>query len=165
MNNPIKIIINSSKRTLHDKNYFLTFLIITLMFLSAFVLLPVLSIPGNSLSFQLGIFTFWNYVLMILLSGLIGLMISMQIYVYKIKKSVRGVGRGVVGGFSSIAAGLFGTASCASCVAAIFGFLGAGTVLFLIEKQWYIVGISLALVLLSIYLTSLNIEKNCETCK
>ena len=102
---------------------------------------------------------------MITLSSLIGLMVSMQVYVYKIKKSAKGVGRGAVGGFSSIMAGLFGTASCSSCVAALFGFLGVGTVFFLIQYQWYIVGISLFLMLISIYFTSLSIEKNCEACK
>ncbi len=163
MENPIKIIINSLRRTLHSKNYLLIFLLIAFIFFSIFVLIPVFSIPGNSLSFQLEIFTFWNYVLMFSLAITISLMISMQIYAYKTKKSVRrGVGRGAVGGFSSIMAGLFGTASCASCVAAIFGFLGLGTVFFLIEYQWYIVGISLALVLLSIYLTSLSIERGCK---
>ena len=89
-------------------------------------------------------------------------MISMQIYNYKLKKSIKKAGGAVAGGFSGFIAGIFGTASCASCVAAIFGFLGLGTVFFLIEYQWYIVGISLLFILLSIYFTSLSIEKDCK---
>lgn len=164
MTNPIKIIYDASKRTLRSKNSFLIFILVALVFFSIFVFIPVFSIPGNSLSFQLSIFTFWNYVLMILLSSLIGLMISMQVYSHRVKKSMKGAGKGVVGGFSSIMAGLFGTASCSSCVAALFGFLGVGTVFFLIQYQWYIVGISLFLMSISIYFTSLSIEKNCEAC-
>jgi len=165
MNNPIKTMYESSKNVLDSKGNFRIFLISTTLFLAVFIFLPVILIPGNSLIFQLGIFTFWNYVLMILLAGLIGLMISMQVYIYKIKKSVRGSGKGVIGGFSGFVAGIFGTAACSSCVAAIFGFLGLGTVFFLIKYQWYVVGISLALVLLSIFMSSLSIEKNCEVCK
>lgn len=165
MKNPIKIIYESSKKVLNSKYYLKIFIISALLFLSIFILSPIFLTPGNSLSFQLGIFTFWNYVLIILLSGLIGLMISMQVYNYKIKKSMRGAGKGVVGGFSGFTAGIFGTAACSSCVAAIFGFLGLGTVFFLIEYQWYIVGVSLVFVLTSIYLTSKGIEKNCEVCK
>lgn len=165
MGNPIQTIYKSSKKVFHSRESFKIFIITSFLFLALFILLPIFLTPGNSLIFQLGVFTFWNYVLMISLSGLIGLMISMQVYTYKIKKSAKGSGKGVVGGFSGFVAGIFGTAACSSCVAAIFGFLGLGTVLFLVEYQWYIVGISLALVLVSIYLTSLGIEKNCEVCK
>ncbi len=161
----IQIIFKSIKEVMRNKNDVTIFSVASLIFLMLFISIPVFTIPGNSLLFQLEIFTFWNYVLMILLSVLIGLMTSMQIYAYKIKKSVRGVGRGVVGGFSSIMAGLFGTASCASCLTVVFGFLGIGTVFFLIKYQWFIVGISLFLIIISIYFTSLSIEKNCGVCK
>lgn len=165
MNNPIKIIYESSKKILGNKGNFRIFLISTTLFFAALISVPVILTPGNTFRFQLGVFTFWNYILMILLAGLIGLMISMQVYTYKIKKSAKGSGNGVVGGFSGFVAGIFGTAACSSCIAAIFGFLGLGTVFFLIEYQWYIVGVSLVLVFLSIYVTSLSIEKDCDVCK
>jgi len=162
MENPIKIIYKATKRTLSNKNYFLSFILISILSLTIFILIPVFVIPGNDLLFQLGIFTYWNYILMFTLAILISLMISMQIYNYKLKKSIKKAGGAVAGGFSGFIAGIFGTASCASCVAAIFGFLGVGTVFFLIQYQWYIVGISLFFILLSIYFNSLGIEKDCK---
>lgn len=162
---PVKIIHKSIIKVLRKKNNFKIFTGSTLLFLSLFILLPVFLVPGNSLLFQLSIFTFWNYVLMILLSILIGIMISMQVYNYKTKKSIKISGKGVVGSFAGFIAGMFGTAACSSCIAAIFGFLGIGTVFLLLEYQPYIVTISIALVLLSIYMTSVEINKNCSACK
>jgi len=162
MINPTKIIYKAIKRTLSNRNYFLTFISISILFLAIVIFIPVFTIPGNDILFQLGIFTYWNYILMFSLSILISLMISMQIYDYNLKKSIKKAGGAVVGGFSGFIAGVFGTASCASCVAAIFGFLGAGTVFFLIQYQWYIVGISLIFILLSICLNSLSIERGCK---
>ena len=165
MENPIKIIYNASKRTLSNKNYLLTFIFISVLFITIFILIPVFVIPGNDLLFQLGIFTYLDYIIMFTLAILISLMISMQIYNYKLKKSIKKVGGAVAGGFSGFVAGLFGTASCASCVAAIFGFLGVGTVFFLIKYQWYIVGISLVFILISIYFNASSIEKGCRVRK
>jgi len=166
MENPITTLYKSSKKVLQNRGYLRIFIIASASFLALFILLPTLLTPGNSLIFQWSeVFTFWNYVLMISLSSLIGLMISMQVYSYRIKKSMKSTGKGVVGGFSGFIAGIFGTAACSSCVAAIFGFLGLGTVVFLIQYQWYIVTLSLILVLLSIYLTSLTIEKSYGVCK
>jgi len=164
MKNPIKLIYNSARETLRKKKYIWLFVIITTFLLSLYILIPVFSISGNSLLFQLSIFTFKDYVVLIPLSLLVSLMITMQIYSYKKRKSMKEIGKGVVGGYSGIVAGVFGTASCSSCVAAIFGFLGIGSVLFLIKYQWYVVGISAAIIILSLYLTSSSIEKNCEAC-
>jgi len=166
MNNQITTIYKSSKKVLISEGYFKKFLIAVGLFLVIFILLPTYLTPGNTLKFQLTeVFTFWNYIMMILISALLGLMISMQMYTHKLKKSMKNTGKGVVGGFSGLVAGVFGTAACSSCVAAIFGFLGLGTVFFLIKYQPFIVGGSLLLVLISIYLTSVGIEKNCEVCK
>jgi len=160
MKNPIKIIYNSTKEILSKKNYLLLFLIIAIIVLAIYITIPVFTITGNDFLFQLSIFTFKDYVVMIPFSLLVSLMISMQIYSYKQRRSLRIVGKSIVGGYSGIVAGIFGTASCASCVAAIFGFLGTGSVLFLIANQWWVVSIAGLLVLLSLYLTSIGIDKN-----
>lgn len=162
--NKIKIVFKSIKNVISKRNYFIILLVTSLIFLTLFILLPVFFIPENNLVFQLKVFTPLNYITMFVFSALVGLMISMQIYNHRIKKSLKNVGGGFFGSISGFVAGIFGTASCPICVAAIFGFLGTGTVFFLIEKQWYVMIISLFLILLSIYLTSLGIEKNCEKC-
>ena len=164
MKNPIKIIYKSSKEILSKKNYLLLFLSITLLMVAIFILIPALTIPGNDIKYQLSLFTVKDYIALVPLASLISLMFSMQIYAHKRKESMRAAGKGTVGGSSGIIAGIFGTASCPMCVAAIFGFLGTGAVVFLVKYQWYVFGLSSSLVLVSLYLTSLNIEKNCEEC-
>jgi len=159
MKNPIKLIYNSTKEILSKKSYKLLFLFIAVIVLAIYIIIPVFSIPGNDFLFQLSIFTFKDFIVLIPFSLLVSLMISMQIYSYKQRKSLRLVGKSVVGGYSGIVAGVFGTASCSSCVAAIFGFLGTGSVLFLIANQWWVVSIAGLLVILSLYLTSIGIDK------
>jgi hypothetical protein len=147
------------KEVLDKRNYVLLFLVISFIMASVLVLIPVISIPGNGVLFQLSLFTFKDYIILVPLSLLVGLMIAMQIYGHKLRTSLRGSGRGVVASSSGILAGIFGTAGCSSCIATVFSFLGTGSVLFLIANQWYIVGISSLIVLLSIYFTSVNIRR------
>ncbi|MBI2671420.1 hypothetical protein HYX16_00640 [Candidatus Woesearchaeota archaeon] len=88
----------------------------------------------------------------------------MQIFSYKQAKSFS-PGRTAVGGGSAVVAALFGTASCASCLVAVLGFLGIGTVFFLVEYQWFIVGLAILIMLVSLYLTSLKLNGVCNSCK
>jgi len=151
MKNPITTIYNASKKVLKEK--LITFLLITIGMFAIFLLIPVISIPGNSIPFQFSIWKVKDYLVLIPMSLLISLLFTMQLYAFKLKKA----GKCVVGGYSGVVAGVFGTASCASCVAAIFGFLGAGAVFTLIQYQWYVVSIALALVLVSLFLAARDI--------
>lgn len=164
MKNPVKLVYKSAKEALSKRNYLIMFLIIFVLIIIINILIPVFTIPGNTILFQLSIFGFKDYLVLVPISFLVSLMITMQVYSYKKRKSLKEVGKSVVGGSSGLVAGVFGTASCSSCIAVLFGFLGLGTVYFLIKYQWYVVGISAAIVLLALYLTSLNIEKNCGVC-
>ena len=164
MENPIKTINASAIVTLSNKNYLLLFLALAVLMMTIFVLMPVFLIAGNDILFQLSTFTFKDYLALFPLALLIGLMFSMQVYNYKRKKSIKETGKGVVGGSSGIVAGIFGTASCPMCVAAIFGIFGTGAVLFLVKYQWYVFGLSSSLVLASLYLNSLAIDRNCKSC-
>ncbi len=157
-------ILNASKNVLGKRNYLILFIILSLFILSIFILIPTLLIPANSLSFQLSIFTIKDYTLLTILSVLTSLLIVMQIFSYKQAKSYSS-GRTAIGGGSAITAALFGTASCSACLAAVFGFLGIGTILFLTKYQWYIVSIAVILILISIYLTSLKLDGVCDSCK
>ena len=163
---PLGTIYSSSKSLLSNKSYARLLFLVVITILAVYIMIPVLTIPSNTILFQLSIWEFKDYAVLIPLSFLVGLMITMQVYVFKQRKKskVKETGKSVVGGYSGIVAGVFGTASCSSCVAAIFGFLGTGTVIGLIKYQWYVVIGSVALVLLSLYLSSLSIEKNCKEC-
>lgn len=150
---------SASKEVLQNKKYFGLFLLLSVLMIAIYILIPVFAISGNDLLFQLSVFTIKDWLLIVPLSGLIGLMITMQVYGYKKKKSLN-VGKGVVGSSSGIIAGLFGTAGCSSCLASLFGFLGVGNIFFLLEHQVYVVSISFVLIMVSLYFTSKKIT--CE---
>jgi hypothetical protein len=157
-------IITASKEVLSKKNYLISFIALIFIILAVFILIPVFLIPANSLLFQLTVFTIKDYVLLTVLSILTSLIIVMQVFSYKEAKFCSS-GKTAVSGGSAIIAALFGTASCASCLVAVFGFLGIGTVFFLVEYQWFIVGIAILIMLVSLYFTSLKLNEVCTSCK
>lgn len=157
-------IITASKQVLSRRNYLISFIAIIFIILAVFISIPVFLIPANSLLFQLTVFTIKDYVLLTVLSILISLIIVMQVFSYKMAKFCS-PGKTAVSGGSAIIAALFGTASCASCLVAVFGFLGVGTVFFLVEYQWPIVGISILIMLVSLYFTSLKLNEVYTSCK
>lgn len=127
-----------------------------------FTLMPVLLIPGNSFLFQLKIFTTKDYVLLGILALLAAFNINLQIYAYQQAKIKSG--KAAASSSSAFLAALFGTASCAGCLTTLLGFLGVSTVLVLLKYRWVIVSITIAIVLLSLYLTTQKIEGYCKNC-
>jgi len=164
MNNPALLIYTSSKKILSNKNYLRLFLLLVILLAFVLVFIPVFTIPGNDFFFQISTYGLMDYIVIIILSVLTGLLISMNIYTFKRKKAIRDVGKSAAAGSYGIVASVFGTASCSMCVAAIFGFLGGGAVLFLIKFQWYVFALSSLLLLASLYYTSLHIQNECKTC-
>ncbi|MBI2024956.1 MAG: hypothetical protein HYT03_02645 [Candidatus Harrisonbacteria bacterium] len=147
-------------------NYTILFLILFSVFFALFVLIPVWTVAGNTLAYQLKIFTARDYAVLVLLSGLSSLFITMQVFVMKLRKKVAGLGGTVGGGLGALFAGIAGTAFCASCLAplfAIFG-IGFGGVVFVLDYRWYfVVGVT-ALMLIAIYLMARKINKVCISC-
>lgn len=168
-NNPVMLILNASKTVLAQKRaYKLWFLIFVILALVLFVLVPVWSVPGNDISFQLSLFTFGNWILFTVLALLIALLLTMQIFIFRRAKNnavrARGlsnVASGAAGAYAGILGGVFATAACSWCVAAVFGFLGTGTVLFIAENQLWAVLVALSIMLISIYFASEKIVNDC----
>ncbi len=160
----INSIITATKQVLSRRNYFISFIALIVIIIAVFISIPVFLIPANSFLFQITVFTIKDYVLLAVLSVLTSLLIVMQFFSYKQAK-LYSSGNTAVSGGSAVIAALFGTASCSACLAAIFGFLGIGTVFFLVKYQWFIVGIAILIMLVSLYLTSLKIIGICDTCK
>lgn len=160
----INILYSAGRETLRNKNYLLLFAMLAVLFFFIYVLIPVFTVPGNDLIFQLKAFTLKDYFLIIPFSLVTGLMLTTQIYSFKkYKMLAKEAGTGMLGSSSGFIAGMFGSATCVSCISALFGFLGIGSVIFLVNNRWWIVSIGMALVLLSLFFTSKRIV-NCETC-
>lgn len=134
-----------------------------------YLFLPVWTIPGNTLRFQLSIFLTRDWVLMGLLAVLTGLLLVLQVDLFRRHKGLRArlavVGKGGAGSVAGLLAAVLGTAACSSCVAAVLGFLGVGTVLGLIQyRRWVVLGASIVM-LVAIHLTLRHAAGRCPDCE
>ncbi len=125
---------------------------------------PIVSVPGNDIGMQASLYGVWDYAALITLSVLSSLVLTMQVYVFwqgyaKPMATVRTTAVGSAGVVSGLVSSLFATASCTLCAGALFSFLGFGTVLFLVEYRWYVVGFAIVLLGVSLYLLARRIAR------
>lgn len=159
----------ATRLVLDPPNYKVGFAGLTVLLFAAYVFLPVWLTPGNDLSFQLSILLPRDYALFAALSGVTALLILMQIYVQiRVRKSraaLTAVGSSGVSLGSAIFGGLLATAACTSCIAALVGFLGAGSVFFVLEHQTPIVAGALVLVAIGLIYSARRVMGYCESCE
>lgn len=166
MSSYFSYLFTATKLVLSEKRYLALFILFTIGFLAFLVYIPVTSVPGNDLVFQLSIYTFKDYFLLITLSLLTSLSFSLNIFAilrdFKARSSATLLAQGGGGSLSALIGTIFGTASCSSCVASLFGFLGVGGVLFLIKYKDIITFSAIALMLISLYYTSKRVLGICN---
>ncbi len=144
------------------------------IFLSFVVFLAVLSlnyysliyaVPGSSLAIFFEVSAWWQVALPPLLSLLIATLIGMQVYMLHLRFTQETVAKAGTGIFSSgfgVIGSIFSSAGCFSCLTALLGFLGTGTLLFLLKFRYAIMGVSIFLLLLSIQMTAKSVM--CSAC-
>ena len=154
---------------IRDRNYTIFLFIVWLVLFGLMFYLPVRTVPGNTLAFQAVIFGFKDYLFLGVASFLSAFIITIQVKIFRQRRSDRTmVGNAALGsaGFlSGIVSSVFGTATCSLCVAALFGFLGANSVIFLVNNKIYVVFGSLALLGLSTFLSLKKLNNSCDVCK
>ena len=162
-------IFSATKIILREKTYRVLFLPLFIIFFSFFVSIPAITIPSNTFQFQLTLYTRWDYVMLVILATLGSLFVLMNVYTFRqvkeSKERLRVVARGGVGSISGTFASIFGAASCPMCVASLFGFLGFGTVGFLIQNQGWVFFAASVLMLVSLYFASRKANDICEQCR
>lgn len=164
-------IYNAATQVFGERKYVFFFLSFALFFFALFVFIPVVTTPGNTLVFQLSIFRAQDYFLMILLALLVGFNFSMNIFAWrKLKQSAnisQSAASGATAGFGGAFAAIVGTATCASCLAFLFGIvgLGIGSVAFVLKYQTFFLLGAIALVLLSLYFTARKVNRHCASCE
>ena len=167
--NPLKgnYISTAIRETFASVKYKWLFVIVTLIAGGFFLLYPVVTTPGNDILFQISITPWWGNGLIALISLATGLMITMQVYVFKKSRAIkkRAVGSTAAGLGGGFIASMFAGASCASCVTALFGFLGASNVFLLLEYRWHIMALSTAVMFVSLHFVSKRINDDCVNCK
>ncbi len=166
--NRFSIYVEGIKIVLKHSIYLISFLAFALFLFGFFIYIPVRTVPGNDFAFQLSLFKPLDYLLLISLSLLTSLSVNMNVFSFRHKGTlgtgISAVSQGGVGGTAGVIASIFGTASCTTCVSSLFGFLGLGTVFFLLDYRSYIVFGSIILVLFSLYFTSKKVLNACEKC-
>ena len=168
--NPLRQLIVATKTVLtQGRSYQVWFLVLMVVVYAIYILLPVWLIAGNSIAFQLSILTIRDYILFTFLSVAIALLITMQAFLFmqskKSQEKVSAIGQGSIGASSALFGGLLATAACSSCIAVILGFLGAGSVFFVLENQLYVVIGAFMLVLVGLYFTIRRVNGYCENCE
>lgn len=167
----IQQIYSAINKSLKDRGSFLVCTISAIIALAIFIALPIVTVPGNTLLYQLKIFRAQDYFLMLSLSILIGLNFALQIYGVKQQRITAGdvpqtVARGMMSGIIGMFGAMVGTATCASCLAFLFGLIGLGTgsVFFVLKHQIYFLGGSVLAMLISLYFAARKVNKICDTC-
>ncbi|MBI4399520.1 hypothetical protein HY570_02115 [Candidatus Micrarchaeota archaeon] len=160
------VIYESFKLVFEKKKYYLLAGVASIITLLVYVGLPIYSIPGNNLEIFLATSNAYGLIFMFLLSILIGILISMQVYAFKrnLGGKTKEITTGFTAFFSSIIGAIFTGATCALCVGSLFSFLGAAGIIFLLEHRIEISILSFFLILSSLYLTSRRIY-NCDSCR
>lgn len=156
------------KLVLSNRNYLFTMIFLAIGLFWLFIYIPVRSVPGNDFAFQLSILRPGEVVLLTILSTLTALSLTFNIFALSHKSSLQTgasmIGQGATGFFSGMLATVFGSATCAYCVSAIFGFLGVGSVFFLLDYRTPITLGAITLLLISLYFTSRKVLGICEAC-
>ncbi len=151
---------------------------LTIMFFSSAlmsifaILIPTLTIPGNTLGFQISLLNLPSIALIIVFSILFGLSMSMNVYAISSNRARMAsmAGREASTGIVSMIGAMFSGPLCASCIATILGLFGLGsattlsitTILFSYRTE--ILVLSLILIITSIYFAGRRINKICEKC-
>lgn len=140
-----------------------TLILVSIGFFTLAVLLPVVTIPGNTVPFQLSIYQGRDYVLLTALALLAGLHGALLARSWKERPSRHALS-GAASGASGFFAAIVGTAACSSCIAALFGLLGLGTgsVLFALQYRALFLAAAIAVMLLSLYFTARSARACCS---
>lgn len=172
MPNPLKEVVSASCQVLDRPSACVRFGLLTAAIFAGFILLLVVSIPGNTVAFQLQILRPVDYLVFLGFSFVTALLVFMQAFVYrrsrKAKEKAAAIGRSGLGTATAIFGGLLATAACSSCIAAVLGVIGLGTgaAFFVIRNRIWVVAAALVVTIVAVYLTARRVNGHCkEACE
>ncbi len=128
-------------------------------------LLPVFTIPGNTLEFWVSIAPWWSYALLFIFSSLMALLVPMQAFILKERLSAGRAGKGAAMISASFVSTLYSSAACAGCIATLGTFMGAGATLFLVNNRSEFIALGAVLSAVSILTSAKTINSNCSSCR
>ncbi len=160
-------IVSALRMVFSEPAYAFLFVVSVLVFGFVYVLVPLVTTPGNTVQTYLSDSTAYSLLLVLVLSLSIGALVPMQVYAWRRTghRTFKESAGGIAAAGSSVVSGLFTTASCGVCLSALFSFIGAGGVLFLMGHQAEIVALSLILTLACMHFTAAKINGECAACR
>lgn len=152
------------KTVFFNRAYVAGFVLASLAVFGAYVALPVLIIPGNSLELYLSNTSWPELAILAALAVLTGVLLSLNWFAYR-KSLAEKTGVGSFHAATSMLTSMFVSAKCPLCLAAVFGFLGSGALFFLADNRLPIGLAGTALLIGSIYFSSERVIVKCNQCK
>lgn len=140
-------------------------LVIAVVIFFLFVLLPVLTTPGNDLLFQLSITPPSVFVLMTMLSLLNGLLITMQWKLRREHHEHRVTTKEATTVFGAVVSAFAATVACAACYSSVLALFGLGGTIFLVTHRWWFAAAAILLTFFALYHTSRAMTGKCEVCR
>lgn len=163
----LSIVIKALKTVFQNKIYVLGIAVTALLVFISVITVPLLTVPGNDLWFQLSIMPFRDYSAIAFLCILTGISIMLNLYVFQREnaKKVQRISLMSINGVIGFTSSFFGSVTCVACSSTILGFLGLGIMTMLLQYRLVIMLLSGFFILLSIYFTSRKILNFCNVCK
>ena|SRR3989338_11569379 len=162
----VTIPLEAARIVFAKRRYIIAVFALMVALASFIVFVPVVTIPGNDILFQLSIMPKSDHLIILLVSFLTAFSLTYNLYLVRRNRNnySESVGNATVSGFAGIASSFFGTITCISCATTIIGVLGVGTVAFLYQYRPLLATISIAILVVSLYLTSKKVLKLCGSC-
>ena len=154
-------IYKSSKLVFSKKRNVVFFILIQVALFSLFSIVPALVSPHITISSQFRLYSNFDHAFMGILSIIASLNIVLNLHDIKSNAKTKKIaGMSSIGGFAA----LIGTATCPSCLISIFGFMGVGTLFFMVKYRLVISGVAVLVMLLALNHTSKKVVGKCERC-
>lgn len=155
------------KEVFSKKKYVAIFAVSMFIVASLFIVVPLILsnkvLSPKTLELQINIMTFFDYLIMLIVSFLTALLISMQFYLTeKYKLSVPQLLLGSAGSLTSI---ILGSAVCLPCILMPLSFVSLSAALFIARYRNEILILAILLLIFSIKTTADKIKGTCTTCK
>lgn len=160
------VFFSAFKIVFKNKKYFTGLVFLTVIIFGLFIFIPVNTIPGNDLLFQLSIMPLRDYILLITLSVLTSISVIFHLYIFRRQPviQINQLGNVTFAGFIGTTTSIFGSITCIACASTFLGFLGVGTVALIFEYRLILAILSILLMLTSLYFTSRKVLGMCDIC-
>ena len=164
----LSIMLRRTGSVFRDRTYQIVAVTSTLALFSLYLFVPVWLVPGNTLSFELGLISPLSYVLLAALALMTGVLLALELFSFRRSRAqgFRTVGTGGTGIIASFTGGVLAVASCGCGTGLLLGVIGlGGGALFVAANQTSIVGLLLGIVIVGLYFSARRAAELCGTCR